>query len=81
VQARTVYEQLTRAYDYPGSYHAVVRHLRRRYGAPPVRALRRLETPPGVQSQHDWFEVVTRRAGRTTRLSVLVGTLSHSRGR
>jgi len=81
VQARTVYEQLTRGYDYPGSYQAVVRHLRRRYGAPPVRAQRRVETPPGVQSQHDWFEATTRLAGQTTRLSALVGTLSHSRGR
>lgn len=81
VQARTVYEILLRDYDYRGSYRGVVRHLRRRYGVPPVRALRRVETPPGVQAQHDWFEVRTRLRGEPVVLPTLVGTLSHSRAR
>lgn len=80
-QARQVFELLRREYDFPGSYKSVVRHLARRYGRPPVRALRRVETPPGVQAQHDWFEVETRLAGRTVSVPVLVGTLSHSRAR
>ncbi|HUP24866.1 MAG TPA: IS21 family transposase [Thermoanaerobaculia bacterium] len=81
VQARTVYETLVREFDYPGSYRGVVRYLRRRYGVPPVRAYRRVETPPGVQAQHDWFEAVTELGGERVRLPMLVGTLSHSRAR
>jgi transposase len=80
-QARTVYELLGRDYGYSGSYRGVVRHLRRRYGVPPVRAYRRVETPPGVQAQHDWFEAYTRIRGQETEVQALVGTLSHSRGR
>ncbi len=81
VQARTVYEALSRDYGYSGSYRGVVRHLRRRYGVPPVRAYRRVETPPGVQAQHDWFEARTRIRGRELEVQALVGTLSHSRAR
>ena len=44
VQARLVCEILRRDHAYGGSYRAVVRHLRRRFGVPPVRALRRVET-------------------------------------
>lgn len=50
-QARQVFEILRREYDFSGSYKSVVRHLVRRYGRPPVRALRRVESPPGVQAQ------------------------------
>lgn len=80
-QAREIYEALVRDHDYRGSYQAVVRHLRRRYGKPKVRALRRVETPPGVQAQHDWFEVRVPIGGQRRRLQALVGTLSHSRAR
>lgn len=81
-QARRVWELLGRDYGYRGSYQAVVRHLRRRFGVPRVRALRRVETPPGVQAQHDWFETDVRFSGNE-RLTVnmLLGTLSHSRAR
>ena len=79
VQARTVYELLCRDHGYEGGYRGVVRHLRRRYGVPPVRALRRVETAPGVQAQHDWFDVRSRVGGTSERLSALVGVLSHSR--
>jgi len=81
VQAREVFEILRREYDFQGSYKSVVRHLARRYGVPPVRALRRVETPPGVQAQHDWFEVAATVRGERVSLPVLVGTLSHSRAR
>jgi transposase len=80
-RARLVYEILAREFDYRGSYQAVVRHLRRRFGVPPVRAYRRVETPPGVQAQHDWFHVETVLGADWVRLPVLVGTLSHSRAR
>lgn len=81
VQARTVYELLQRDYGYTGSYRGVVRHLRRRFGVPPVRAYRRVETPPGVQGQHDWFEARTRMAGERITVQALMGVLSHSRAR
>jgi len=81
-QARQVCELLRRDYGYRGSYQAVVRHLRRRFGVPPVRALRRVETPPGVQAQHDWFEAEVRfRGNEWIPVNMLVGTLSHCRAR
>jgi transposase len=80
-QVREIYEVLARDHGYRGSYQAVVRHLRRKHGPPRVRALRRVETPPGVQAQHDWYEVETKVGGREERLQVLTGTLSHSRAR
>lgn len=80
-QAQVVYEILIRDHGYTGSYRALVRHLRRRYGRPPVRAYRRVETPPGVQAQHDWFEARTRIGGEQREVQALVGTLSHSRGK
>jgi transposase len=80
-QVRQIYEILGRDHGYRGSYRAVVRHLGRRYGTPRVRALRRVETPPGVQAQHDWFDVRAPIGGRTEDLQALVGTLSHSRAR
>ena len=81
VQARTIFELLQRDYGYTGSYRGVVRHLRRRFGVPPVRAYRRVETPPGVQSQHDWFEARTRIGGERLAVQALTGALSHCRAR
>src|SRR5690625_267479 len=49
MQARRVYDLLARDYGYSGSYQAVVRHLRRTYGVPKLRALRRVETPPACR--------------------------------
>lgn len=80
-QAREIYEVLVRDHGYEGSYKAVVRHLRRKHGSVKLRALRRVETPPGVQAQHDWYEVETPIGGRRERLQMLTGTLSHSRAR
>lgn len=80
-QARLVYEALARDHGYTGSYRAVVRHLARRYGKPRVRALRRVETPAGVQAQHDWWEERVLVGGVRVLLYFLVGVLSHSRAR
>ncbi len=70
-----------RDHGYSGSYKAVVRHLARIHGQPKVRALRRVETPPGVQAQHDWFEIQVPIGAKRHRIQALVGTLSHSRAR
>ncbi len=80
-QVREIYEILVRDHVYTGSYQAVVRHLRRKHGVPKIRALRRVETPPGVQAQHDWFETKAPVGPRREKLHVLVGALSHSRAR
>lgn len=80
-QARQIYEMLVRDHAYPGSYQAVVRHLRRKHGKPKLRAFRRVETPPGVQAQHDWFDVRVPIGHRERRVQALIGTLSHSRAK
>lgn len=81
MQARSVYDALVRDHAFTGSYRSVVRHLKRRYGVPAVRALRWVETPPGVQAQHDWFEEPVWIGGRKVMRYFLVGVLSHSRAR
>ena len=80
-QVRLIYEVLVRDHGYAGSYQAVVRYLRRKHGPPRVRAIRRVETPPGVQAQHDWFEERVPIGTRRVELGLLLGTLSYSRAR
>ena len=56
VNARDLYEHLARVRGYRHSYKSVLRYLRRRFGYPRIRTYRRVETPPGAQSQTDWGE-------------------------
>lgn len=46
-----------------------------------VRAVRRVETPPRIQAQHNWFTTRTRVGGQPQEVQALVGVLSHSRGK
>src|SRR3954465_7892938 len=75
-------EFLRDEYGYDGSYKSVRKFVRARYGRPPVRPFRRVETPPGAQTQSDWGEF--RRVdlgdpdGPTT-VYAFVMVLSHSR--
>ena len=78
-EARQVYDVLVREYGFAGSYQAVRRYLRRRFGRPPVQAVRRVELPPGVQAQHDWFEEPLVVGGERVTGYGLLGTLSFSR--
>jgi len=78
VEASVVHGVLQRDYGFLGSYQAVRRYLARRFPAP-VQAIRRVETPPGVQAQHDWFECSCRLGGTVQPVYGLIGTLSHSR--
>ena len=77
-----LHEFLRAEYGYNGSYKSVRKFARARYGRPPVRPFRRVETPPGAQSQSDWGEF--RRVdlgdpeGPTT-VYAFVMVLSHSR--
>jgi transposase len=77
-QAQHIHAILTREFGFTGSYQAVRRCLVRRFPAP-VQAVRRVETPAGVQAQHDWFDVTVRIASELQALHGLLGTLSHSR--
>lgn len=74
-----LYATLVREFGFPGSYQALRRYLRRRRGPTPVQAVRRLELPPGVQAQHDWFEFEAPVGGVRAHLYGLIGTLAHSR--
>lgn len=76
--AQQLYAALVREHGFSGSYQAVRRYLKRRF-VTAVQAVRRIETPPGVQAQHDWFDVASRIAGVRCLLHGLIGTLSHSR--
>lgn len=81
VEASVVHGVLRREFDYAGSYQSVRRYLERTFPAAAVRAVRRVETPAGVQAQHDWFDVGVRIGGTRQPLHGLIGTLSHSRAR
>lgn len=76
---RVVFDVLVCEFGFGGSYQAVRRHLQRTYGPPPVQAIRRVETPAGVQAQHDWFEWEGVVADERCTLFGLIGTLSFSR--
>lgn len=78
-QAQVLHALLVREFQFTGSYQAVRRYLKRRFAPPPVQAVRRVETPPGVQAQHDWFDFEGVIAGERRSLHGLIGTLSHSR--
>jgi transposase len=75
-------EFLRDEYGYDGSYKSVRKFVRARYGRPPVRPFRRVETPPGAQSQSDWGEfrrVDLGDPGGPTTIYAFVMVLSHSR--
>jgi transposase len=78
-EAQQLHARRVEEYAFRGSYQAVRRSLKRRFPAAPVQAVRRIETPPGVQAQHDWFDFEGVIAGERRVLHGLIGTLSHSR--
>lgn len=80
VNVQELHEHLVQEYGYQGSYRSVLRYVRRRWGRPPIRTWRRVETPPGAQTQTDWGEFGGVDIGNGPQpLSVLVMVLSHSR--
>lgn len=78
-EAQMLHGRLVEEYQFTGSYQAVRRYLKRRFAGAPVQAMRRVETPPGVQAQHDWFDFAGVIGGECRALHGLIGTLSHSR--
>lgn len=74
-----LHDVLGRDFGFRGSYQALRRYLRRRSGPAPTQAVRRIELPPGVQAQHDWFEFEAAVGGVRQPWYGLIGTLAHSR--
>jgi transposase len=77
-----LHEFLQTEYGYNGSYKSVRKFVRARYGRPPIRPFRRVETPPGAQTQSDWGEfrqVDLGDASGPTTVYAFVMVLSHSR--
>jgi transposase len=72
---------LREEHGYERSYKSVLRYVRARFPAPKVRPFRRVETPPGAQSQTDWMEmdVDIGDAEGPSHLYGLLMKLSHSR--
>jgi transposase len=80
VNLRDLYEHLVVEAGYPGSYNSVRRYVRRLYPPPKIRTYRRVETPPGAQSQTDWGEFPRVNLGEGPEpLHAFVMVLSHSR--
>jgi len=79
MRTQLIHDILVRDFGFPGSYQSVRRYLQRTFAAAPVQAIRRVETPPGVQAQHDWFEWPGVIGGERCTLYGLIGTLAHSR--
>jgi len=77
---KELHEHLVSELGYAGSYKSVVRWVRSRWGRPPIRTYRRVETPPGAQSQTDWGHFKPLLIGRDMLAPLaFVMTLSHSR--
>ena len=75
-------EFLRAEYGYNGSYKSVRKFVRARYGRPPIRPSRRVETPAGAQTQSDWGEFRRVDLGEPegpTTVYAFVMVLSHSR--
>jgi transposase len=80
VNVSELFEHLVAEYDYAGSYPSVVRFVRAHYPRPRIRTYRRVETPPGAQSQTDWGEYPQVQVGGENRvLHAFLMVLSHSR--
>ena len=56
VNLAVLQEWLVSEHDWTGSLRGLQRYFRRHFPKPALRARRRVETPPGAQSQADWAE-------------------------
>lgn len=75
-----LHEWLIREHGYGGSLRSVQRFVAEQYPLPPIRARRRIETPPGAQAQVDWAQFPGLiLGGRPQMLHAFHMVLSHSR--
>jgi Mu transposase, C-terminal domain len=80
--AQQLHDFLSAEHGYNGSYKSVRKYVRVRFGVPRVRPFRRVETPPGAQTQSDWGEFRQVDLGDSdgpTTVYAFVMVLSHSR--
>ncbi len=78
---KALYEHLVEECGYEGSYKSVVRWVRAKHSKPAIRTYRRVETPPGAQTQTDWGHFKPIWIGsEQVPLLAFVMTLSYSRG-
>jgi transposase len=78
---QALWDHLRSEHGYRGSYKSVRRYVRGHLPRARLRPYRRVETPPGAQTQSDWFEVADVDLGSEgpERLYGFVMVLSHSR--
>lgn len=77
---RELHEHLVASHGYEGSYNSVRRYVRAHYPRPKLRTYRRVETPPGAQTQTDWGEYPRMELGEGPEpLHAFVMVLSHAR--
>jgi len=74
-----LWQLLVEDHQYDGSYKSVAKYVRGKFPKPKLRPFRRIETPPGAQTQSDWLEERVRIDGVVTKVYGFVMTLSHSR--
>ena len=79
LNATALHEHLVAEHGYVGSLRSVQRYLQRRLGPGRVRARRRVETPPGAQSQADWAHAPRMRVGGRQGVYGFALRLSYSR--
>jgi transposase len=75
-----LHDYLCEEHDYPGSVRSLQRYVKKHFPMPRRRARRRVETPPGAQSQADWAEFPqVKIAGEERPMHAFHMALSHSR--
>ena len=74
-----LWQLLVEDHQYDGSYKSVAKYVRGKFPKPKLRPFRRIETPPGAQTQSDWLEEKVKIDGVVTKVYGFVMTLSHSR--
>jgi len=74
-----LWQRLVEDHQYDGSYKSVAKYVRGKFPKPKLRPFRRIETPPGAQTQSDWLEEWINLDGVITKVYGFVMTLSHSR--
>lgn len=74
-----LWQWLVDEHGYTGSYKSVRKYVRAKFPAPKLRPFRRVETPPGAQTQSDWLEASIDIGDGRQKLYGFIMTLSHSR--
>lgn len=77
---KLLWQHLTEEHGYSGSYKSVRKYVREKFPAAKLRPFRRIETPPGAQTQSDWLEATIDLADEgPVKMYGFIMTLSHSR--